>query len=295
MTSCPLENGCLDNWTWTDDPRPCVVSDDTTAFCDRVSFVLPSLRPRTLRGTKMLNSDAHYWEMKLNRVDIFALNVHVGIVGRGKPLSPDRELASRDRIRTQDQKPERWGLSSKGYLYPKHHARVQGTYSQVFPRQTVIGLLLDRREGTLSYYQDGVPLGVAFTIPNYLDYELFPAVWNINTRTYLKIGRRLMSLNNLQERCRATIVEELSEKTDIDLLNLPTTIKDYLYDGYYEKQKSDMGQQYLSHSDTLFDKPRENGYYFLLRGEPFFYMCSCFIAIILLFIHVANVILTIYI
>ena len=101
-----------------------------------------------------------------------------------------------------------------------------------------MGVLLDRTQGTLSYYQDGAPLGVALTIPNHRDYELFPAVWNITSGTEVKLGRQLRSFyndKNLQDRCRETIMGQISEKTDIDLLDLPTAMKDYLCDGYYEQ------------------------------------------------------------
>ena len=174
----------------------------------------------------------------MNITSFFTLQVYVCVVGRGKPLTRDKRLVSRDG-QEEDQKIERWGLSTEfGNLYPEDQACVPGTYSHPFRMQTVIGVLLDMKQGTLSYYQDGEPLGVAFTIPNCQDYELFPAVWDINDGTEIKLERQLMSLNNLQERCRATIVEELTEQIDIDLLNLPTAIKDYLHDGYYDKQKS---------------------------------------------------------
>ena len=236
MTSCPLKNGCLDNWTLTDDPSP-VVFDN---YVDYMIFFTQQrgVKPRTFRGTKVLTSDAHYWEVNLNKRGFFTRLVYVGVVGLGKPLTRDKKLVSRDGQEV-DQKIERWGLSTElGDLYPKDQARVRGTYSHPFRMQTAIGVLLDRKQGTLSYYQDGEPLGVAFTIPNCQDYMLFPAVWDINDGTDMKLGRQLMSLNNLQERCRATIVEELTEKIDIDLLNLPIAIKDYLHEGYYDKQKS---------------------------------------------------------
>ena len=237
MTSCPLENGCLDSWTWTDDPIECPVTRNIDAIFGLASFTPPVLRPRTLRGTKVLSSDAHYWELQLNQINVLPLHEYVGVVGRAIPMTPGRELLPRD-SQERDQKQQRWGLSSKGDLFPKHHSCAQGTYSQPFPNQTVIGVLLDRKKGTLSYYQDGVPLGVAFTVPNYLGYELFPAVWNITSYTDMQLGKQLRSLNNLQERCRATIMEEISEKLDIDLLNLPTAMKDYLRDGWCDKQKS---------------------------------------------------------
>ena len=231
MTSYPLKNGCVDKWKWTKDHNApifsmsCLVNVRLTLNQTTTSWI-------ALRGTKALNSDAHYWEVQVNMIDDDVPRMFIGVV-RGKPLKPDIELELHD-----DQIDRRWGLESTGCLRPMTFSSRSGTYAQVFLKQTVIGVLLDRTQGTLSYYQDGIPLGVAFTIPNYLDYELFPSISYITLGTEVQLGRQLRSFyidKNLQDRCRATIMEQISEKTDIDLLNLPTAIKDYLCDGYYEQ------------------------------------------------------------
>ena len=231
MSSCPLKNGCSENWTWEKEhkrPLPSMsCTDYITAALNHATMHLLALR-----GTKVLNSDAHYWEVQVNRIDDDVPGMLIGVV-RGKPLNPNIELESHN-----DQNDGRWGLKSTGCLSPMSLASGPRTYTQAFPKQTVLGVMLDRTQGTLSYYQDGIPLGVAFTIPNYLDYELFPAVWNITPGTEVNLGKQLRSFyndKNLQDRCRATIIELISKKTDIDLLNLPTAIKDYLCDGYYEQ------------------------------------------------------------
>ena len=231
MTSYPLKNGCVDKWTWTKDHNAPIFA---RSCLDYILLTLSQTTPYSLalRGTKALNSDTHYWEVQVNMIDDDVPSMFIGVV-RGKPLKPDIELELHD-----NQIDRRWGLTSSGCLSPSSLASGPGTYAQEFPKQTVIGVLLDRKQGTLSYYQDGVPLGVAFTIPNYLDYELFPSMWYIIQGTEVKLGRQLRSFyndKNLQDRCRATIIGHVSEKTDIDLLNLPTAIKDYLCDGYYEQ------------------------------------------------------------
>ena len=221
MTSYLLKNGCFDSWSWTmDDTAP-----HQNHFVYEINPRSGALETSTynfhaLRGTKVLNSDAHYCEVQVTgdtdrykRITNFLSILHIGVV-RGKPLKPDMKL---EPLNKNDDR--RWGRLLIDY------------------KQVVIGVLLVRTLGTLSYYQDGMPLEMAITVPDHLDYELFPAVWTIFPGTDIMLVRRLRSFyndNNLQDRCRATIMELISEKTDIDLLNLPTAMKDYLRDGYYE-------------------------------------------------------------
>ena len=218
MNSYPLKNGCTDNWTWTKDrTAPLRIYHVNYINCIALWFARP-YRSYAFQGTKVLNCDAHYWEVHVtvNRITAFSPCLYIGVV-LGKPLKPDMKL---EPLKLNDRRRGRYLIEHK---------------------PTVIGVLLDRNQGTLSYYKDGVQEGLAITVPNHLDYELYPAMWDISPFLdikAIKLGRRLRSFyidNNLQDRCRAIIMGQISEKADIDLLNLPTAIKEYLCDGYYEQ------------------------------------------------------------
>ena len=140
MSWCPLENGCLDSWTWTDGPDRCLVTNDIDVVFARTSFAMQGFSHRTFLGTKVLNSDAHYWEVQLNHI-VLSIGVYVSVYGRGKSLAPDRELVSRDG-QEKHQKHKKWGLSSKGHLYSEHHAFVQGTYSQPYSQPFPLWILM---------------------------------------------------------------------------------------------------------------------------------------------------------
>ena len=55
-----------------------------------------------------------------------------------------------------------WGLSHKGFIWHDGQSR---QYTKSFKENisTTIGILFDGIAGTLTYYKDGVNLGVAFT------------------------------------------------------------------------------------------------------------------------------------
>ena len=96
----------------------------------------------------------------------------------------------------------------------------------------VIGMLLDKQQGTLSYYIFGVPLGVAYSGLELVNDELFP-VMSASNGVEMTLGRRLIrSYHSLQDRCRGAILRELLCKSDIDLLPLPSTVKQFLHDGW---------------------------------------------------------------
>ncbi len=56
---------------------------------------------------------------------------------------------------------ESWGLSYKGFIW--HNGRSRKYTEPFYERNTVIGVLLDLRAGTLTFFRNGVNLGVAFT------------------------------------------------------------------------------------------------------------------------------------
>ena len=56
---------------------------------------------------------------------------------------------------------ESWGLSYKGSLW--HNGKSREYTEAFYDKSTVIGVLLDLNSGTLSFYRNGISLGVAFS------------------------------------------------------------------------------------------------------------------------------------
>ena len=120
-----------------------------------------------------------------------------------------------------------WGLSHKGMLW---HGGKCRQFTKAFRENeaTTIGLLFDWFQGTLSFYKDGMCLGVGFTGLNTLDEDLFPVVCSTAAKTEMGLGVTLRSFQSLQDRCRALVARQLTEENALDQLPLPNRMKGYI-------------------------------------------------------------------
>ena len=242
LPKCSLQNSCVDNWTWDKTYQSPEIFDK----CNQGKIIFPHGYTR-LHGTKALDSKKHYWEIKVENSDSSNV-VLTGILiakkmdinckyDKEKSTKDNKELMRHETAENINQKYEIWMLDNHGGLmkHNRGHHDHKPNFTEPFPEQpkteTVIGMLLDINLGTLSYYKDGVPLGVAFREINHEHYDLFPCVLGIHG-TRMTLGRRFRSFNNLQDRCRATIMREIYNESDTDLLPIPTCTKRYLNDDY---------------------------------------------------------------
>lgn len=83
-----------------------------------------------------------------------------------------------------------WALSHKGYLFHKGR-RTQYTEPFAENTSTTIGILYDSNLGTLTYYKDGVSLGIAFAGLNKIEQPLYPAICSTAARTEMTLVRVL--------------------------------------------------------------------------------------------------------
>ena len=81
-----------------------------------------------------------------------------------------------------------WALSHKGNLYHKGQ-RIPYTKPFAENKSTTIGLLYDSNMGTLTYYKDGISLGVAFSGLNKVQQPIYPAICSTAARTEMTLVR----------------------------------------------------------------------------------------------------------
>ena len=225
MASFALEHGCVDHWSWDAYDK----SPDVRLYDENPNLATfhPNWSNGTagIRGTKVLNYGRTYWEVMLP-ARVFGTSMMFGVGTVKARIHADAFV----NLIGEDQ--QSWGLSHKGLLW---HAGKSRQFTKPFHenRQTVIGMLFDWKQGTLSYYKDGISLGVAFTGLNRVDEELFPIASSTAAKTDMRLMRRSRSFYSLQDRCRATIIERVSGENDTDVLPIPTRIKEYINDAWY--------------------------------------------------------------
>lgn len=151
----PLKHGCEDNWSWSNVHRSYEVNISGTN--GTVAHFHPNWSKGTagVRGIRPLNNGRYYWELQLSE-RIFGTSMMFGIGTEKTRLHADSF------INLLGEDTNSWGLSHKGVLW---HGGVALMYTKRFKENTptTIGILFNGIEGTLTYYKDGVCLGVAFS------------------------------------------------------------------------------------------------------------------------------------
>lgn len=127
-----------------------------------------------------------------------------------------------------------WGLSHKGLLW---HGGKWIAFTKPFSENqaTTIGLLFDSLQGTLTYYRDGVSLGIAFTGLDKITSKLYPMVSSTAAKTEMTLQNQRRDFFSLQDRCRDAIVSSLPNPSDgespsdlVKHLNLPVSLERFL-------------------------------------------------------------------
>lgn len=120
-----------------------------------------------------------------------------------------------------------WGLSHKGLLW--HGGKSQKfcrPFRENFP--TTVGLLFDGVYGTLTYFKDGVNLGVAFRGLQFVGEHLYPMISSTSAKTMMTLQNTEQEFVSLQDRCKAVVLENVKPINKIQHLQLPFKIQEYL-------------------------------------------------------------------
>lgn len=225
----PLKHGCEDYWTWNRHDRSHEVQiygRGSNASC--LAYFHPNWSSGTaaVRGTRVLNNGRYYWELELSQ-RIFGTSMMFGIATRKARLHADAFV----NLIGEDE--NGWGLSHKGRVF---HAGKWAYYTKPFKENvaTTVGILFDGIAGTVTFYKDGVCLGVAFKGLHKIRENLYPIVSSTAAKTQMTLTVMKRDFVNLQDRCRAVIVSHLTSHKDLDRLavepeqQIPPTIKRYL-------------------------------------------------------------------
>ncbi|ENN76180.1 hypothetical protein YQE_07148, partial [Dendroctonus ponderosae] len=210
---------CDDFWTWDCNNRSYDVILDGTNNHRALFHRYFSTNTAGVRGTRILNNGRFFWELEV--LESRGTSIMIGIGTENTVLHQNTfgHLLGQD-----DQS---WGLSHHGLIFHKGIcARYCGRFHPEVP--TIIGVLFDGKSGTLSYYKNWKPLGVAFRGLNSVKEPLYPIISSTAAKTRMVLLQRKREFFNLQDRCRASIVERLNFKEDVNQLRIPSTLKAFL-------------------------------------------------------------------
>jgi len=219
----PLSRGCEDHWSWNKNDK-----SHEVRLCgpkQRIAHFHPNWSNGSagVRGTRILNGGRYYWEITVSK-RIFGTSMMFGIGTKKARLHVDAFV----NMLGEDE--NSWGLSHKGLVW---HNGQHRQYVKCFRENvsTTIGIYFDGVLGTLTYYKDGVGLGVAFTNLNEVKEPLYPIICSTAAKTEMSLGVLKRDYINLQDRCRAAILKQLTAEEQIDQLCLPLRIKQYISEG----------------------------------------------------------------
>lgn len=179
-----------------------------------------------VRGTRVLNGGRFYWEIEVSQ-RIFGTSMMFGVGTKSARLHVDAFV----NMIGEDERS--WGLSHKGMLWHAHNAR---PYTKPFREnvETTIGVYFDGLEGTLTYFKDGLNLGVAFSGLNDVSEPLYPMVCSTAAKTEMALGVTKREFHSLQDRCRSVVVRHLTREEDIEALELPRSLKKFISECYQD-------------------------------------------------------------
>lgn len=126
-----------------------------------------------------------------------------------------------------------WGLSHKGLLW---HGGIAYRFTKRFVENqaTKIGLYFDNINGTLTYFKDGVCLGVAFHGLNKVKKPLYPYVMSTAAKTEMYVAQTRRDFPELKDLCRGEILKHIKHKSELQQLELPVVVMEYLSEGIFE-------------------------------------------------------------
>ncbi|KAK2583536.1 hypothetical protein KPH14_009491 [Odynerus spinipes] len=175
--NCRCGEKNVHEWAWDDN-----FVSTTSELCERnleVRFHPQfSIGTAVVRGnTPMTKGRHHFWEIKMV-TPVYGTDVMVGVGTDKVDLTGIGEtfcsLLGRDR--------ESWGFSYKGYIQHGGETRV---YSGCFGQGSLVGVHLDTWKGTLQFFLNRKPLGIAFT--GLRNTVLYPMVSSTAAKSKIRI------------------------------------------------------------------------------------------------------------
>lgn len=148
------------------------------------------------RGNKVLEKGRHhYWEVKMV-TPVYGTDVMVGVGTNKVGLSSAKDIFCS--LLGRDQ--ESFGFSYKGYI---QHKGIIREYGPCFGKGSLVGVHLDTWRGTLQFFLNRKPLGIAFT--GLQNINLYPMVSSTAALSKIRLIHSCSIPVSLQTECLAVL------------------------------------------------------------------------------------------
>ncbi|ESO83919.1 hypothetical protein LOTGIDRAFT_107918 [Lottia gigantea] len=173
-----------------------------------------------VRGTKQMVKDQYFWEVKMSS-PVYGTDMMIGVgtefIDLNKYQHKFCSLIGQDA--------ESWGLS---YTGSTQHRNNKTRYSSKFGQGSIIGAHLDMWRGTLAFYKNRKPLGIAYT--GLQGKVLYPMVSSTAARSGMKVITSRSFKTSLQFMCCQTLRRIIPHHLSVlDTVSLPPGLREFLY------------------------------------------------------------------
>ena len=164
----------------------------------------------------------HYWEVKMLS-PIYGTDVMVGLAT--KAISTTSHTHSFASLLGHDS--HSWGFSYQGFV---QHAGKKVAYGNRWGKGNTVGVHFDSWRGTVEFYLDKNPLGVAFT--GLQGKEVFPIVSSTAAKSEIKLVTAQSFSNNLQFSCLKRLSDKLPGSSILSLC-IPPGLRSFIKNNYW--------------------------------------------------------------
>lgn len=214
---CGEENTKFE-WVWDDDTKSAAscIKDDSREVMFHIDY---SCGTAAVRGTMPMKNDQYFWEIKMT-TPVYGTDMMIGVCTGDLDLDHCRHVfCSMIGLDSNS-----WGISYTGQI---QHKQLKESYSSKFGQGAIIGVHLDMWHGTLSFYKNRKPLGIAYQ--GLQGRTLYPVVSSTAARSGMKVISNSSFPSSLQFMCCQIMRKVIPPHLDVlEEVGLPPGLRDFL-------------------------------------------------------------------
>ena len=210
------------DWTWDTTSRsPSVL---LVQFNTQIIFhpTYSSGTASVFGSLPLVSPNHHYWEVKMLS-PVYGTDVMVGLAT--KDINTTYHTHSFASLLGHDS--HSWGFSYQGFV---QHGGKKNVYGSRWGKGNTVGVHYDSWRGTVEFYLDRKPLGLAFT--GLKGKEVFPIVSSTAAKSEMKLVTAQSFANNLQFSCLKRLADKLPGSSILNLY-LPPGLRSFIQNNYW--------------------------------------------------------------